>query len=114
MHILAVTIIEMVRDRVKTTIALKIASHAWPFDWHSYTWPRPILKVKVNVMHILYSEYLGNRDRWGKITTLSNNKSCVGFRFGCLHLTFEHFKCQGQLHAYFTGEYLENGQRKTL
>ena len=25
----------------------------WPFDWHIYIWPWPILKVKVKVMHIL-------------------------------------------------------------
>ena len=29
-------ILEMKMDMVKITFAIKIASHAWPFDWHIY------------------------------------------------------------------------------
>ena len=55
-----------------------------------YIWPWGILKV--NVMHILDSDYLGKGDRYGTY----------------LHLASTNCKGQDQGHAYFDSEYVEN------
>ena len=63
----------------------------WPFDWHIYIWPRPIINVKVMYISI------ASLKRWqigANITIAPNNMLHVNFRFAYLGLTLTYSKGQ--------------------
>ena len=69
-----------------------VGSHTWRFEWHIYNWTRPILKEKVEIMHISTVNIFEMVTDMIKLLLPSNRKSRMGFQLAYLHLTLACYK----------------------